>query len=221
MSIKDLRGPAQALLVSPSNYLIACGGVSFFGWLALLVIILIPTLFPVDNDEGDKTKPPKPVVGVEHGLGAIGDTKAPPTEPTKADPARKSMFNFFGLDVAMFGALGVLLLLLLLSPIFVGMIYSAIVTYGAVKIQNLEGYGWGIASSIMVMAPICSFGLMASLVIIVQFLLGIVIDDPGWIQRICILMMSVLYIICIGVGAFALTRLLSETVKKGYEYEPE
>jgi hypothetical protein len=220
MSIKDLRGPAQAALNRPSNALIAVGGVCFFGWLGLLVLILIPALFPIDNDEGDKTKPPKPVIGLEHGLGAINDDKAPGGD-LKSDPARKSMFNFFGVDIAMFGALGILILLLFLSPIFVGMAYSGIVTYGAVKIQNLEGYGWGIAASIMVMAPICGFGVMASTVILGQFIIGILIDDIVWIRSMMGALMGIEYLICLGVGVWVLITMLSERVKAGYEYKPE
>src|SRR5262249_49845094 len=37
MSIKDLRGPAQEAVVSPSNTLLIAGLVGFIGWLALLV----------------------------------------------------------------------------------------------------------------------------------------------------------------------------------------
>src|SRR5579884_545681 len=53
MSIKDLRGPAQAMLVKPSNYLIMAGVVGFFGWLGFMVIVLIPIIFPLQEKQPD------------------------------------------------------------------------------------------------------------------------------------------------------------------------
>jgi hypothetical protein len=111
--------------------------------------------------------------------------------------------------------------LLFLSPIFVGMIYSAIVTYGAVKIQNLEGYGWGMASSIMVMVPLNSFGFMASTSVLLQFLLGMVIEDKRGLTVILIVLMVLEALIGIAVGVWVLLTLLSERVVKGYEYKPD
>ncbi len=219
MSIKDLRGPAQSALVQPTNAMIAVGAVGFFGWVALLILILIPTLFPIDNDEGDKTKPPKSVIGLEHGLGAVQDEKDPPAE-LKVDPARKSMYELFGINFSTFGALGFLFILILL-PIFLGMTYCAFVTYGAVRIQNLEGYGWGIASNILMMVPLHSFGFMAATAMFCQFFLRMFSDDPSSVRGMLIGLMALEELICVGVGAWGLTTLLSEKVVKGFEYKPE
>jgi predicted Zn finger-like uncharacterized protein len=218
MSIKDLRGPAQAALVRPSNALILVGALGFFGWLLLLILILIPVLFPIDSDDNsDKSKPPKAVVAVEHGLAAVNDEKDPPQEFTR-DPSRRSMFNFFGINVSAIGVLAWYLFILALTPIFLGMVYSAIVTYGGVKIQNLEGRGWGIAASIMVMLPINSWGFMMSTTILLQFLLSILLDDP---RVPLIFLMGLETLIGIAVGVWVLTTLMSEKVIKGYEYKPE
>ena len=46
MSTKDLRGPAPSALVQPSNALIIVGLAGFFGWLALIVVHLIPDRVP-------------------------------------------------------------------------------------------------------------------------------------------------------------------------------
>ena len=218
LSIKDLRGPAQGALVRPSNALIMTGAIGFFGWLLLLILILIPVLFPIDSDDNsDKSKPAKAVVGVEHGLAAVNDEKDP-TQELARDPSRRSMFNFFGINVSAVGVLAWYLFILALSPIFLGMVYSAIVTYGGVRIQNLEGRGWGIAAAVMAMIPINSWGFMMSTTILLQFLLGIILDDP---RVPLIFLMGVETLLGIGVGVWALVTLMSEKVIKGYEYKPE
>ncbi len=220
MSVKDLRGPAHEALVQPSNMLILVGGLGFLGWVLLLVLILIPTLTPIESDDGDKSKPPKSVVGLEHGLAAIQDEKDPPPE-MQNDPSRKSMFEIFGVNIGGFGVLAWYLFILVLLPIFIGMAYCGLVTYGAVRIQNLEGYGWGIASCIMVMLPVVSFGFMTSTGLLVKFLLGMVSDDVRWVYTVVVGAMVVETLACIGVGVWCLITLLSEKVVKGFEYKPE
>ena len=65
--------------------MILVGGLGFLGWAVLLLLILIPTLTPIDTDESDKTKPAKHVIGLEHGLGAVKDDKSPQAD-LKSDP---------------------------------------------------------------------------------------------------------------------------------------
>ena len=221
MSIKDLRGPAASALVQPSNALIAVSGLGFFGWVAFLLIILIPKVFPIDVEDGDKNKPAKAVIGLEHGLQNVNNSQDPTAEPTAPDKSRKAMFNLFGLDLTLVAQFPIWAYLLWLLPIFVGMVYSALVAYGAVKIQNLEGYGWGIASSIMVMLPVCIGGLMATTAILVIFLFGMVIDDVKFLYGVAIFILVVEKVLAILVGVWTLLTLLSEKVVKGYEYKAE
>jgi predicted Zn finger-like uncharacterized protein len=220
MSIKDLRGPAHGALVRPSNMMILVGGLGFFGWVALLIIILIPALTPIDNDESDKSKPAKPVIGLEHGLGALRDEKEPPAD-VKSDPNRKSMLEIFGVNIGSFGTLAWYLFLLVLLPCFVGMVYCGFIAYGAVRIQNLEGRGWGIASCILMMLPITSFGLMADLGLLSKFLVSILSDDIRFVYLCVVSLISLAPLASIGVGVWGLTTLLSEKVVKGFEYKAE
>ena len=221
MSIKDLRGPAHQALVQPSNMMILVGGLGFLGWALSLLLILIPTLTPIESDEPDRSKPPKPVIGLEHGLAAIQDEKDLPAEPPKNDPTRKSMFEIFGVNIAAFGSLAWYIFVLILLPIFIGMAYSGLVTYGAVRIQQLEGYGWGIASCIMMMIPLLSFGFMTSTGLFAKFLLGMVVDDEHWVYSVVIGTWVLETLACIGVGVWGLITLLSDKVVKGFEYKPE
>jgi predicted Zn finger-like uncharacterized protein len=217
MSTKDLRGPAASALVGPSNWLIVVGALGFFGWMGVLVMILIPTLFPIDADDGDKAKPPKPVIGLDHGLSTVNDEKEPITEP-KSDPNRKSFYSFFGSDLSLIGLLPWYFFLLSLLPIFLGMVYSGLVTYGAVQIQNLEGYRWGVASAIMATIPISSWGFMMTTAILLKFLLGMVTDD---VLVPMIFLMSVEALAALGVGVWVVTVLMSEKVVKGYAYKAD
>jgi predicted Zn finger-like uncharacterized protein len=217
MSTKDMRGPAASALVGPSNWLIVVGALGFFGWMGVLVMILIPTLFPIDADDGDKSKPPKPVIGLDHGLSAVNDEKEPTTEP-KSDPNRKSFYSFFGSDLSLVGLLPWYFFLLALLPIFLGMVYSGLVTYGAVQIQNLEGYRWGIASAIMGTIPISSWGFMMTTAILLKFLLGMVTDD---VLVPMIFLMGVEALAALGVGVWVVMVLMSEKVIKGYAYKAE
>jgi len=189
--------------------------------VALLVILLIPTLTPIDNDETDKSKQAKPIIGIEHGLGALTDEKDPGAE-LPSDSNRRAMFQLFGVNIAAFSMLAWYLFVLILLPIFVGMVYCAFVTYGAVRIQNLEGRGWGIASSIMMMLPLTSAGFVASTGILATFLLGGVFSiETGSVTGSVITMISLEHVVCIGVGVWGLITLLSERVIKGFEYKAE
>jgi len=218
MSIKDLRGPASAAVVRPSNMMIRVGVISFLGWIGLLVIILIPVLFPLPEDE-DPNKPAKQVQKVEPGLGAV-DPKI--TDETPEDPptatAKPTFWSFFGLDFSQ-GAKSGLYLALLLSPLFLGMIYTAIMTYGAVKMQNLESYGWGMASSIMALIPYYSLGFVICTVLLVQLLFLTIFSDRVifWL----IFQMVALILTGMAGGLWGLLVMMREEVVQGYAYKPE
>jgi hypothetical protein len=217
MSIKDLRGPAVAAVVRPSNMVIGVGVLSFLGWIALLVIILIPVIFPLPEDD-DPNKPAKGVQQVERGLATVADTDDPPEDPGM--PVDKpSFWSFFGLDLARLGALGIVYFLLILSPLFLGMIYCGIMTFGAVKMQNLESYGWGMASSIMALFPFYSLGLVSTVALLIQALFITVMGErfiPG-----LIVIMVALVIAGMAGGLWGLMTMLNQDVIKGYEYKPE
>jgi hypothetical protein len=181
------------------------------------VMILIPTLFPIDADDGDKSKPAKPVIGVEHGLAVVNDEKEPIAEP-KNDPGRKSFYSFFGTDLSLVGILPWYFFLLCILPLFVGMAYSGLVTYGAVQIQNLEGYRWGMASAIMAMLPLNSAGFMITSAIILKFLIGMVTDD---VAVPMIGLMSLELVAGLGVGIWVVMVLMSDKVIKGYAYKAD
>jgi hypothetical protein len=218
MSIKDLRGPASAAVVRPSNMMIRVGVVSFLGWIGLLVVILIPVLFPLPEDE-DPNKPAKQVPKVDPGLGyADPNLKEEPAEDPPAPAEKPTFWSFFGIDFAQ-GAKSGVILALLLSPLFLGMIYTAIMTYGAVKMQNLESYGWGMAASIMALIPYYSLGFIICTVLLVQLLMITIFSDRVIIWLI--VQMVALILTGMAGGLWGLMVMLREEVVQGYAYKPE
>ncbi len=123
--------------------------------------------------------------------------------------------------MALIGLLPWYFFLLWLLPLFFGMAYSGLVTYGAVQIQNLEGYRWGMASAILAMFPLNSWGFMMTTSIILKFLVGMVEDDPKFIAMMMIFVMSLEALAALGVGIWVVTVLLSDKVIKGYAYKAD
>lgn len=236
MSTKDLRGPAVAALVQPSNALIIVGGVGFIGWLALIVLHLIPLLFPIDVDEGDKTKPPKQVVAIEAALApAALNLSVPATPPTTTsngpdslppEPKLKAKASepylvYLLMDpsaAVRFSPAGMILIYLIM---ILGMVYSGFVAYGAVRIQNLEGYGWGVAACIMALIPFWPTWGFAACVAQWRFLFGMVLDDPFTLARAWNLAVSLPILASKGVAIWTLMTLRSEKVLKGFEYKAD
>ncbi len=237
MSTKDLRGPAAAALVQPSNALIIVGGLGFFGWLALIALHLIPILFPIDVDSGDKNQPPKPVVAIEAALAPAAlnlsvpatapgnNASGPPPLPPELAPSAKASepyLPFLLMDpsgAVRFTWVGKTLIFLIM---ILGMVYSGFVAYGAVRIQNLDGYGWGIAACIMVLVPFWpTWGFAACVAQLARFLFGMVIDDPFALARSWNLAISLPILASKAVAVWTLITLRSETVVKGFEYKAE
>ena len=238
MSTKDLRGPAVSALVQPSNAMIIVGGAGFFGWLALIFLHLFPILFPLDIDEGDKTKPPKPVIAIEAALApaALNLTvpaqpptntggSGTPTLPPEPKPSAKAMSPYMAFilmdpsGAVRFSWAGKTLIFLIMV---LGMVYSAFVAYGAVRIQNLDGYGWGIAACIMAIVPFWTlYGFSACLAQLARFLFGMVLDDPFTLARAWNAALSLPMLAGMAVGVWTLMTLRSEKVLKGFKYKAE
>jgi hypothetical protein len=101
------------------------------------------------------------------------------------------------------------------------MAYSGLVTYGAVQIQNLEGYRWGVASAVMATIPLNSWGFMMTTAILLKFFLGMGTDDTQFLAVMMIFLMSVEALAALGVGVWVVTVLMSEKVIKGYAYKAD
>ncbi len=227
MSIKDLRGPAQSAVMKPSNALIFVGIMGFLGWLGLIVVLLIPVLFPLKDDDEGKQRPGK-AVGPGLAAASQGTTTSPFGGPRpsqgdekKKDEEGKSAFDVAGMDFGLLAMFQWWLLILALLPLILGMVYCAIVTFGAVKMQNLESRAWGIASGILALLPFTTGGLMLLTAFLVNWLLNMVLDDPAFSMYVAIVLMSIQSTIALATGIWNLVVLMKPEVIEGFEYVPE
>jgi hypothetical protein len=231
MSIKDLRGPAQSAIMRPSNALIFVGIMGFLGWLGLIVVLLIPVVFPLVEADADK---PKPAKGVGPGL-AAASVPPPPANPfgggggggaaksgdKKPDEEGKSAFDVAGLDFSLLAVMAWWLMILAILPLVLGMVYCGFLTFGAVKMQNLESRAWGIAGSILALLPLNTGGLMFLTAFLCNWLLNMFFDDPAFSMYVAIVLMSIQTTISVAVGIWNLVVLMRPEVIEGFEYVPE
>jgi predicted Zn finger-like uncharacterized protein len=222
-SIKDLRGPAQAAVIQPTNMMIGAGVAGFIGWLALLVVFTIPVLFPIESDEGTKDAP-KNILKIQKGIGMMGDEAFVPEQQKPAgstDKANVSFYQFMGNDLSNVALYAWYMFLLMMFPIFLCMVYTSLQTYGAVRAQNLESRGWGIASSIMGMIPLSIAGLACFVTMIFSFVLNMLLDDEDTIQWTIYGIWVIFGLLQIAAAVYTLITLVRPEVIDGFEYVPD
>ena len=211
MSIKDLRGPAQAAVVKPSNYLLLIGGLSCLCDIFLICFSFWPMVF--SDSVVDYEKVLEKHYKDKGGKDAAEKIKSIPKE-------RKEVTNKEELAVledaedaeriVRFIALGVYVLLL---------IYNGIAVLGAVKMQNLESRGWGIASAIMTLLPMGSSGIGSVLYLLMWKVGGLLLDELA--VPYAMGLAGLTWVVAIIAGIFALKTLFSQEVIDGFEYVAE
>jgi predicted Zn finger-like uncharacterized protein len=226
-SIKDLRGPAVAMLVTPGNYLAGAGFIGAVGWLTLIVFLIIPAAFPLIPDKKED------VLQIDEALGAIyqirmfggvmmGGGNVQQGDAVKFQDEERGFFEVFGLDLwSMVGALPWYYFWPGLIPFVLMMLVSGLVAYGAIQMQNLESRRWGIAGSILAMLPMATGGIQIVTIMVAQFFLAMIIDDWDFIQIVAIIIASAEWVASVAIGIWALTKLLNEEVIAGFEYVAE
>jgi predicted Zn finger-like uncharacterized protein len=210
MSIKDLRGPAQAALVKPTNYLMLLGGLSCLCDIFLICVSFWPMVFSehiLDHEEVlakyYKEKGEKDAATKIQGIPKERKDLKKEDEAIvsdKEDERRTHLFIMMG------------------TFIFV-LIYNAIEIMGAVKAQNLESRRWGIISAIMMLLPFGTGGL-ATLIGggFYVTLGGFLFDDESMRILYSCVLAGIVYLIGLVSGIAALRTLLSQEVIDGFEY---
>jgi hypothetical protein len=245
-SIKDLRGPAQALIMRPSNLLISNGVVGFFGWVILFIIMILPVVFPVLEDEDaakGKDAPPKQTLILPDGLSALGDfpkntpntgpnppppppqtqppTQTPPQTTPPPPKKKSSLYMIYTWDLKRLTDYPWYLFTLFLTPIFIGIAYACVMTYGAVKMQNLESRVWGLVASAMCMFPMATWGFVTVCSMVISLVVSMLADEIDTVLFVLIAFVSLETLGCISIGLFSLLTLLKPEVIDGYEYVPD
>jgi hypothetical protein len=211
-STRDMRGPAVEALINPSNKMMLVGATGFLGWVAFAIALSVPLLFPLGTGEEREKKRAEFAAKVKE---AEAFNKPPPA------PEEESSFYMIGsLDFREIAELPWYLIIPCLLPLGLGLAYSAAVSAGAVKVQNLESREWGVASSIMAMIPFNAGGLLLILAMVLNLILDLMFE--GFTKYFY---MSILLVAAWGtnlaVGIWMLTTLNKPEVIEGFEYRPE
>jgi hypothetical protein len=207
LSIKDLRGPAQSAVVRPSNFLMLAGVLGFFGWLGFMVIVLIPIIFPLKDKEDEKKQQQTAQV-------------SPNPQAKQAEKSTAAQFfKIWGINFADLAEAQWYWVLLSVLGFFTGMIYSGVVTLGAVQMQNLESRAFGIVSSIMAILPLNTVGLVFLICMGLQIFLSMLFDE--WTPYMLMGLGAILCVLSAAAGLGAMVTLMKHEVVAGFEYRAE
>jgi hypothetical protein len=205
MSIKDLRGPAQAALVKPSNYMLLIGGLCCLSDIFIICVMFWPMVFSESVVDWQKVlqahyKDDKTAAQRIEGIKEYKDLKDQDREIVREAEGDQRLWRFL--------AMGVFLLLL---------IYNGITVVGAVKVQNLESRGWGIAASIMTLLPMGAAGLSSLIGGLFYKTIGDwVLEEMNLSYSIGLAVLP--YLLALTVGIWSLRTLMSQEVIDGFEY---
>lgn len=216
MSIKDLRGPAQAAVVTPTNLMMLIGGLSALCNIFLICWSFWPMVFSesvVDYYKVLKAhyKDDKNALQRIEGYKEFKDVKDKDLDIVQ-DANERAVFDFWVGGFPPLGRLWMIVFFILL------LIYSAIATMGAAKMQNLESRRWGIAASIMFLLPMGCSGLSGVIYLGFDFLeemTGLLGElSPVYGGGVA----SLPYLASIYVAYLSLRVLFSQAVIDGFEY---
>ena len=248
-SIKDLRGPAVAALMGPTNWLIRSGFIGVFGCIALILLLAIPALLPVHEDDNPEARQALPMMKVNKGFGSgnptvqqgggpggvvpPGGQQQQPADGEKKDQLPKNKLEeppsvtyvcyFF--DFGSLCDLNPLLFLLSLIPFILLGCYSAAICVGGIKAQNLESRGWGMTASIMAMLPLNTVCANIALAIVFKFFVYLVLDYSDdlaiFLVGTWLIISHVIFPLSCGSGIWTLITLNKPEVLEGFQYEGE
>jgi hypothetical protein len=221
-SIKDLRGPAVAKIVPPSNHMIRFAAV---GALVNLVIVLIqvwPFMFSdhlIDHRLffEDWYKVPHPEYNIDRQK-ASQRLKAMPDDRKDLNDTEKEVIE----DAEGFDR--VLRIVLAIIYFFL-MIYNGVIVVGATKMQNLESRTWGIVAAIMTLIIVSDGALLYFVWILGSLLIsglgfaGTELISYGNFLLLVQLLLAAAYPVVIGI--WSLRVLFNPDVIAGFEYVPE
>ncbi len=199
-SIKDLRGPAQEMVMKPSNWILRYGIGGFLCYFVLLVIIMLPVMFPV----------PKP-------LNADGSPATEKDKDGKDKKPQSSLLTAYNKDLMEIAAWEVIVYTFICLT---GMAYCGFITYGAVKMQSLESRVWGIIVSILTMLPITTWAFFCLQSIVITIFWFMFLDEDTVLYALPVASLTS-FVPNLLVGVMGLVTMLKPEVIDGYDYIPE
>lgn len=216
MSIKDLRGPAQAAVVKPSNLMMLIGGLSALSNIFLICWSFWPMVFSdsvVDYYKVLKAhyKDDKQALQRIEGYKEFKDVKDKDLDIVQ-EANEAAVYDFWVGGFPPMGRLWMMGFFILM------LIYNAIATMGAAKMQNLESRRWAIAASIMMLLPMGCSGLSDLIYLGFDFL-ETMTGLLGELSSVYATGVGSLpYLASIYVAVMSLRVLFSQAVIDGFEY---
>src|SRR5262249_36142157 len=104
-----------------------------------------------------------------------------------------------------------------------GLAYSCVLAFGAVKMQSLESYTWGMAASVMSMIPVAMLGILGVLYLLVTLIDIALVSALDWDLPMDTIAWVFLALLLAGpaLGFYALMNLINPEIKEGFFFNPE
>jgi hypothetical protein len=221
--------------VSPASKLTLVGFIGVFGWLTFLIMLLIPAVFPIEEDGGDVEKE---VLAISPGLsqvnpsattgkasGGLMGMMAMPAPSSDADKKsieeeKPGFYDIADIDLSVLSDskwlfIAALIVLIILSC------YSGLIVYGGIRAGNLESRAWGITGAIMALLPLNTGGIMIVSALVAKIVMIQVLDDMTFIYTVVIILVVAEYLASVAAGVWALMTLFNQEVIDGFEYVAE
>jgi predicted Zn finger-like uncharacterized protein len=194
LKAKDPRGPAQMAVVNPSNWLLRTGLIGFFGWVITLIVFLIPVAFPnLEKKEDVDPRTGRPIR-------EEGD------KDKKKEAPKQAVFKLeHVLQKPIF-------IVAFVASLVFGLVHACLICVGAVKMFNLESYGWSMTSCILALLPYH--------IVPIWYFLWTVLDffelyEMSWAVALIVMLAGPI------VGGLCLSVLRRPEVKEGFDYHPD
>ncbi len=213
VGIADLRGPAQALVMKPSNRLLFICVLGAVGWLGLLIMILIPVAFPVPETSSGRVV----LIGAP-GSRARREAEAELAKQRGERTGKPSMFTLFGIDLAEIGRWPTEQVVLAFLVPVLGAIYSGFAAGGAIQMQNLWSRRWGKVGCVLALFPANSAGFGIVICLFFRALMSLfgIEDDVLYFPFLAILFL--LWLLSLLSGLAALRVLNRPDVIRGFKF---
>jgi DNA-directed RNA polymerase subunit M/transcription elongation factor TFIIS len=165
MSIRDLRGPAQAKVMRPSNGLMIGGALGLIFDMLVLAWAVWPFLF--SEHVVDHVKVLEEFYGIRSASDDDDKPKQNPQNPAAQKPKKdipKERKDLSDEDLAIVEKVEsaeIMIRVITAVVYFLAIVYCGFQIVAAVKMQNLESYGWSMAAAILGMIPFGNFWLVS------------------------------------------------------------
>lgn len=211
-SIKDLRGPAQAAIVVPSNWVLLVGALGAI----LAVFSVCYSFWPFVFSEHllNHMDELQNYYNKKGGVDAKKNIDKIPKERKNLKKEELAIVEDLEDDERMWRIIWIITFVLVA-------LYDGVICLGAVRVQNMESRTWGLVASVMTIIPAGAGGFMFLVWLIFKPILENLFDDEGTAKAYSIGLVVVVGLAAAGIGTWLLRTLMKQEVIEGFEYKSE